>query len=118
MRATFICLLTGMVVSVAAISQTDSTQPQTALSPFSNKKFNNPFSNLHNEVKPASSFSLLQGSEMRVSSYSRYSGERFVPHSFNGENMPAWKELILTATKIAMSAYADNKNLQHFYSRP
>jgi len=118
MRATFTCLLTGMLMSVAAFSQNDSTQSQTTLSPFNNKKFNNPFHNLPNdEIKPASFISLLKGPEMRVSSYSRYSGERYMPYSFYSENLPVWKELILTATKIAISAYEDNRSLMHFYPR-
>ncbi len=102
-------------MSVAAFSQTDSTRNQTSLSLFNHKKFNNPFYNLPNdEVKQASFFTLLKGSEMRVSTNSGY---RYVPYSFNAENLPVWKELIFTATQIAISAYEDNHSLMHFYPR-
>jgi hypothetical protein len=107
------CLVAGHLISAVAFPQTDTAQKENSYRIFTGKHFNNPFYNLPVAKPPVvKPFSFLRGSEMHVSSHSSYS---FVPYSSYSENMPAWKEILSLAGKIAIQAYEDNHTLLHFY---
>jgi hypothetical protein len=113
MRATFTCLLTGLLLSVVGFSQTDTSVNKNYLSIIPHKHFNNPFYKLSKDKPaPAASFSFLRGSELHVSSRSTY---RFVPYSSYTQNPALWKDIISLAGEIAIQAYQDSYILPRLY---
>ncbi|MBS1607759.1 MAG: hypothetical protein JSS70_03065 [Bacteroidetes bacterium] len=115
MKAIFICLLTGILLSVASFSQTDTSVIKKYSSLNKSHHFNNPFYRLAKaDPTPPVSFSFRRESQLFVSPHSSY---QFVRYSSSPVNTPLWKELISTAGKIIISTYEDNHNLMHFYPR-
>ena len=113
-HAAFLSLF--LISTVDAFTQSaDSLQAGQSIITFPPKKFHNPFHNLDDAGRKAPF--TIRHTAINDSYFATGSNNMFRPVAYRPEEMPVWKELMTLASHIAVSAFADKRNLYYVSPR-